>query len=146
MSLLCVLTGHTPRSLHAHNQGFDFTLCHDCGCELIREAGSDEWHEVPKGMEVVWRKFERASDAASVAARMSGNFPPPPPRRRPPRNGRPKPHRDRRGRPFSGAVSMLGSLMSLGRLVSDSEHREETEAPRAALSARYVILLPGAAR
>jgi hypothetical protein len=143
MTLLCTVAGHSARSTHHHNQGLDFTLCHHCGCDLIRADIDGEWTEVPKGFRVVWREFGRAGDAASVAARMGRVLPTP--RRRDPRNGRPKPRRDRRGRPVSGAASVFGTLASLGKLIVGSNHVEDNEGRPVEPNGQYVILLPSAA-
>ena len=141
MTLLCTVAGHNARTIHHHNQGLDFTLCHHCGCDLIRAEGGD-WTEVPKGFRVVWREFGRADDAASVAARMGRVAPPP--RRRDPRNGRPKPRRDRRGKPLKGAASVFGTLASLGRLIGGSAPIEDNQGRAMEASGQYVICLPSA--
>ena len=139
MTLLCTVTGHAAGSTHHQNQGLDFSICHRCGCDLIRAEDGD-WTEVPKGFRVVWREFGRAGDAASVAARMGRIAPPP--RRRDPRNARPKPRRDPRGKPMKGAASMFGMLANLGKLVAD-EPAEDV--PGMEPNGQYVICLPSAA-
>ncbi|WP_188055140.1 MULTISPECIES: hypothetical protein [unclassified Sphingosinithalassobacter] len=139
MGGLCSIVGHTAESLHHHNQGLDFSSCHQCGCDLIRADG--DWTEVPRGFRVVWKEFGRASDAASVAARMRRPAPPPP--RREPRNPPPKSRRDPRGRPLMGAVHMLGTLAQLGKLLRNAECGDDG---RVEPSDDYVILLPGAKR
>jgi hypothetical protein len=141
MTLLCTVTGHAAQTIHHHNQGLDFCLCHHCGCDLVRAEDGD-WTEVPKGFRVVWREFGRAGDAASVAARMARMAPPP--RRRDPRNGRPKPRRDPRGTPLKGAASMFGALSGLGKLLSNGEPVEDNEGRPMETSGQYVICLPGA--
>ena len=141
MSLLCSMAGHTASATHHQNQGLQFTACHHCGCDLIRAQDGD-WTEVPKGFRVVWREFGRAGDAASVAARMGGMLPPP--RRRDPRNARPKPRRDRRGKPLSGASAMFGALSSLGKLIAGNEPVQDDEGRSMETSGQYVICLPGA--
>ncbi|MES2443507.1 MAG: hypothetical protein V4574_11820 [Pseudomonadota bacterium] len=141
MTLLCTVVGHSAQTTHHHNQGLDFTLCHHCGCDLVRATDGD-WTEVPKGFRVVWREFGRAGDAASVAARMGRIAPPP--RRRDPRNARPKQRRDPRGRPLSGAASMFGALSGLGKLLSNGEPVEDNEGRAMETSGQYVICLPSA--
>lgn len=143
MTLLCSVVGHVARTTHHHNQGLDFALCHHCGCDLIRPEDGD-WTEVPKGFRVVWREFGRAGDAASVAARMQ-TLANPVPRRRDPRGGRPKPKRDRRGKPLKGAASMFGTLAGLGKLITGNEPVEDNEGRPMEASGQYVICLPGAA-
>ncbi|MCW3836691.1 hypothetical protein ACFQ1E_12565 [Sphingomonas canadensis] len=142
MTLLCSVAGHTAETTHHHNQGLDFTRCHRCGCDLIRPEADGEWTEVPKGFRVVWREFGRTGDAASVAARMGRMAPPP---RREPRNARPQPKRDRRGKPLTGAMSMFGALSNLGKLVSGNHPVEDTEGRTMETSGQYVICLPAAA-
>jgi hypothetical protein len=142
MTLLCSVAGHLAETTHHHNQGLDFCACHRCGCDLIRPDGDAEWTEVPKGFRVVWREFGRAGDAASVAARMGGMVPPP--RRREPRNARPKPKRDRRGRPLTGATSMFGTLASLGKLIAGNDGIQDNEGRPMETSGQYVICLPSA--
>ena len=140
MTLLCSVAGHVAQTTHHHNQGLDFCLCHRCGCDLIRPEADGEWTEVPKGFRVVWREFGRAGDAASVAARM-GRMSAPTPRRRDPRNARPKPRRDPRGRPFKGAASMLGMLAGLRTLIEGDENKD---VPGVEANGQYVICLPHA--
>lgn len=141
MTLLCTVVGHTAQATHHHNQGLDFAACHHCGCDLIRAEGQD-WTEVPKGFRVVWREFGRTGDAASVAARMGRVAAPP--RRRDPRNGRPAPRRDPRGKPFRGAGSLFGALTGLGKLVAGDEPIEDNEGRAMETSGQYVICLPSA--
>ena len=142
MTFLCTVAGHSAGSTHHHNQGLDFCSCHHCGCDLIRADGGD-WTEVPKGFRVVWREFGRAGDAASVAARMGRVCPPP--RRRDPRNGRPKPRRDPRGKPLRGAASLFGTLTGLGKLVAGDEPVEDNQGRAMETNGQYVICLPSAA-
>lgn len=108
MTLLCSIAGHSADTSHRHNQGFDFAICHHCGCDLIRTALGD-WTPVPRGMRVVWREPARFGDMPLDAIRRAP--------RRPVRNARAIPHRDRRGRPFEGVAAMFGILANLGRLV-----------------------------
>ena len=141
MTFLCTVAGHSADTVHHHNQGLDFCTCHHCGCDLIR-AETGDWTEVPKGFRVVWREFGRAGDAASVAARMGRIAPPP--RRRDPRNGRPKPRRDPRGRPFRGASALFGTLTGLGKLVAGDEPVEDNQGRAMETNGQYVICLPSA--
>ncbi len=143
MTLLCSVVGHSAGTTHLHNQGLDFCACHRCGCDLIRAEREGEWTEVPKGFRVVWREFGRAGDAASVAARMAGMAPPP--RRREPRNARPKPRRDPRGKPLKGATSMFGTLAGLSKLIAGNEPVQDNEGRPMETSGQYVICLPSAA-
>jgi hypothetical protein len=138
MAILCKLAGHSAGSTHHHNQGLDFAICHQCGCDLIRARDKD-WAEVPKGFRIVWRELGRAGDAASVAARMQRMIPPP--RRRNPRNGRPKPRRDPRGQPLRSAGAMFGLLAGLRSLI---EGDENADAPAMEKNGQYVICLPHA--
>ena len=89
MSILCTLAGHVPLSFHHRNQGFEFSLCHHCGCDLIRAEG--DWVEVPIGFRVIWRSVAAGDDAASIAERMRRSQEPPPPRRHPRNHARPFP-------------------------------------------------------
>ena len=136
MRMRCSVMGHAAGTTHHHNQGLDFAVCHHCGRDLVRPAGG-EWSEVPEGFQIVWREFGRASDAASVADRMARK--PLPPRRRDPRNARPAPRRDPRGRPFSAGFGMIGALANLGRLVNGEA---EDDSAGVEPSSLYVIRLP----
>lgn len=141
MSLLCSVTGHSADTVHHHNQGLDFTTCHRCGCDLIRNGAASEWTQVPKGFRVVWREFGREGDAASVMTRMQRMTPPP---RRDARNARPKPRRDPRGTPLKGAVSVFGALTNLGQLLTSGEPVEDNEGRAMETNGQYVICLPSA--
>lgn len=138
MTILCAIAGHAAGTTHNHNQGLDFAICHRCGCDLIRNENA-EWAEVPTGFQVVWREFGRGGDAASVAARMQRMAPPP--CRRTPRNARPKPRRNPRGRPLKGATSMLGVLTGLRSLI---EGDDNADGPPIERNGQYVICLPNA--
>lgn len=137
MTILCSVMSHVPSAKRHHNQGLEFSLCHRCGCDLIRIEEAGDWTQVPQGFRVVWREFGRTGDASSVAQRMHRLAPPP--RRRDPRNARPAPRRDPRGRPLAGAASMVSMLSKLGRLVAG----EESEKPLMEKHGQYVICLPG---
>ncbi len=135
MTLRCSVIGHAAATTHHRNQGLDFASCHRCGCDLIRSDGG-EWRQVPAGFRVVWREFGRAGDAASVADRMARLGAPA--RRRGPRNARPAPHRDPRGRPLASAGVVFASMTRLGRLVDEVEEDIQGIEP----SGQYVICLP----
>lgn len=136
MTILCSVMNHVPATRRHHNQGLEFSLCHRCGCDLIRIDEAADWAPVPQGFRVVWREFGRADAAASVAQRIHRLTPP---RRRAPRNARPAPRRDPRGRPLAGATSMVVMLGKLGKLVSG----DESERPMLEKNDQYVICLPG---
>jgi hypothetical protein len=53
MSLLCSLGWHSPGALARWNDGYYFTRCSRCGCDLVRPIDGN-WR-VPKGYRVVWR-------------------------------------------------------------------------------------------
>ncbi|WP_156022163.1 hypothetical protein [Sphingomonas sp. UNC305MFCol5.2] len=137
MTILCSVMDHVPATRRHHNQGLEFSMCHRCGCDLIRSEEAGEWTLVPQGFRVVWREFGRSDDAA-VAQRMHRVSPP---RRRAPRNARPAPRRDPRGRPLAGATSMVAMLTKLGKLVAG----DESEKSIMAKNGQYVICLPGPA-
>lgn len=134
MTILCSVMDHVPSARRHRNQGLDFSLCHRCGCDLIRSEEA-EWAPVPRGFRVVWREFGRADDSRDIARvhRLA------PARRRAPRNARPAPRRDPRGRPLAGATSMVAMLAKLGKLVAG----DESEKP--IMNGQYVICLPGPA-
>jgi hypothetical protein len=134
MTVLCAVLGHTPSTMRKHNQGLAFTLCHHCGCDLIR-GEDDAWKPVPKGFKVTWKSEPRALSAAAVADRIHL---PPPPRRRDPRGARPTPRRDPRGRPFAGAGSLVSLFANLGELVGERQDDVLT------VPAQPVICLPSA--
>ncbi|RYD84611.1 MAG: hypothetical protein EOP61_39885 [Sphingomonadales bacterium] len=138
MTILCKLTGHAAGTKHHQNQGLEFAICHQCGCDLIR-AESNDWTEVPKGFRVVWREFGRAGDAASVAARMQRIAQPA--RRRPPRTVRSEPRRDPRSRPLTSATAMFGLIAGLRSLI---ESDENPDTPAMDANGQYVICLPHA--
>lgn len=137
MTILCIVLGHTASSSRRHNQGFDFTLCHHCGCDLIRAADEGEWGEVPKGYKVAWRSRPRTGDAAAVSVRMQN---PPPPRRRDPRSARPARRRDPRGRVFGGTASLVSMFANLGELIGETERKDDL----IALPTSKTIRLPAA--
>lgn len=137
MTLFCSVMNHVPAARRHHNQGLEFSMCHRCGCDLIRIEEAGEWTQVPQGFRVVWREFGRSGDASDVAQRMQRLAPPP--RRREARNARPAPRRDPRGRPLSGATSMVAMLARLGKLVSG----DEGETSLMEKNGQYVICLPG---
>lgn len=136
MSLICSVMGHTAQSVHHHNQGLDFALCHKCGCDLVRAEDGD-WTEVPKGFRVVWREFGREADAGAVAARMQRHAPAP--RRREPRGAPPKQRRDRRG-PAPRGPSLMSVFGNLGDLLRESDPQHDPEAIEP--NGQYVIRLP----
>lgn len=137
MLIVCSVIGHVPVATRHCNQGLEFSLCHYCGCDLIRDLEGGEWAQVPAGFRVVWREFGREGDAAAVAQRMATMAPPP--RRRGPRNARPAPRRDPRGRPIKGMTAMMGTLASLARLVGDDSPDSAAADP----GPGGVICLPG---
>lgn len=137
MTLFCSVMNHVPAAKRHHNQGLEFSMCHRCGCDLIRTEETGEWTQVPQGFRVVWREFGRSDDASDVAQRMHRLAPPP--RRREARGARPAPRRDPRGRPLAGATSMVTMLAKLGKLVAG----DEGETPLMEKNGQYVICLPG---
>lgn len=126
MTLLCSIAGHSAQTTHRRNQGLDFSICHHCGCDLIRTAHGD-WTQVPKGMRVVWHEPARFGEGPAVRERIGAMGRPP--RRREPRNARPAPRRDPRGRPLEGAAAMFGILANLGKLVSGDVPQDVQPAP-----------------
>ncbi|MDT8758366.1 hypothetical protein MZO42_06630 [Sphingomonas psychrotolerans] len=137
MTILCSVMKHVPSAKRHHNQGLEFSICHRCGCDMIRLAEAEEWTQVPEGFRVVWREFGREGAASDVAQRMHRLAPPA--RRREPRNARPAPRRDPRGRPLAGATSMVSVLGKLGKLIAG----DETEQAMVEKNGQYVICLPG---
>jgi hypothetical protein len=63
MNLICSLGWHSPEPLPRWNDGYYFSRCRRCGCDLVRTA-YEKWH-VPDGYRVVW-SVEPPPDRASV--------------------------------------------------------------------------------
>jgi hypothetical protein len=57
MARSCTSGRHSPAHPIVRNQGFDFSHCRHCACDLIRSDRS--WRTVPRGFRVVWRGPER---------------------------------------------------------------------------------------
>ena len=53
MSILCRLDMHRAVPSNIWNDGFYFSRCSDCGCDMIGRGG--KWQRVPRGYRVVWR-------------------------------------------------------------------------------------------
>ena len=53
MSILCRLDMHRAVPSNIWNEGFYFSRCSDCGCDMIGRGG--KWQRVPRGYRVVWR-------------------------------------------------------------------------------------------
>ena len=66
MSLQCLVGLHAPLPPAAANQGFQFSRCRRCGCDMVRAGKS--WRRVPKGFRVVWKPRDEVVSAASPKA------------------------------------------------------------------------------
>ena len=55
MPVFCKMGAHAPATTPVWNNGFYFSACGRCGCDLVRGA-HDRWRAVPKGFKVVWRQ------------------------------------------------------------------------------------------
>ena len=55
MNLLCGFGRHKPAPSKLWNDGHFFSTCLRCRTPLIRKP-DENWHAVPPGMKVVWRK------------------------------------------------------------------------------------------
>ena len=53
MARTCASGRHSPGNPIVRNQGFDFSHCRHCACDLIRS--DRQWRTVPRGFRVVWR-------------------------------------------------------------------------------------------
>jgi hypothetical protein len=53
MGVLCGIFGHGPRDTGLWNEGYFFTRCRRCSCDLIRTDGS--WSPLPHGYQVSWK-------------------------------------------------------------------------------------------
>lgn len=58
MNIRCIVRSHTSRDYGVWNEGYCFSRCSHCGCDLIRNSGS--WRELPTGFKVVWRAGHHA--------------------------------------------------------------------------------------
>ncbi|HEX4738639.1 MAG TPA: hypothetical protein VH331_13865 [Allosphingosinicella sp.] len=60
MDLLC-RTGRHSRTSESPvwNNGYWFSTCERCGCDLIRRGGG-RWRAPPKGLKVVWKPRDAA--------------------------------------------------------------------------------------
>lgn len=54
MHFQCSFGRHEAAPGEVRNQGFGFSRCRGCGCDLVRS--SREWRTVPKGFRVAWRR------------------------------------------------------------------------------------------
>ncbi|HKT14633.1 MAG TPA: hypothetical protein VJR87_04425 [Allosphingosinicella sp.] len=54
MSILCRLAQHKAVPSQIWNDGYYFSRCRSCGCEMIGRGGI--WQRVPRGFRVVWRE------------------------------------------------------------------------------------------
>ena len=57
MARTCASGRHSPGNPIVRNQGFDFSHCRHCACDLIRS--DRQWRTVPRGFRVVWRGADR---------------------------------------------------------------------------------------
>jgi hypothetical protein len=57
MARTCATGLHSPAPAIVHNQGFEFSRCRHCACDLIRS--NRRWRTVPRGFRVVWREAGR---------------------------------------------------------------------------------------
>ena len=55
MSVLCKIGAHRSEAQPVWNNGFYFSACARCGCDLVRGI-QERWRAVPKGFKVVWRQ------------------------------------------------------------------------------------------
>jgi hypothetical protein len=53
MKILCHLARHRAVPSNIWNDGFYFSRCRSCGCEMIGKGGN--WQPVPRGYRIVWR-------------------------------------------------------------------------------------------
>ena len=56
MKLSCHLLGHRVASHAVHNQGFQFSRCRRCRCDMIRSIApaSSRWIPVPGDLRIAW--------------------------------------------------------------------------------------------
>ena len=65
MRLLCLLTKHQPIPSNIWNDGYYFSRCSGCDCEMIGRGG--RWQSIPRGFKVVWRPRDGATNWAPWA-------------------------------------------------------------------------------
>lgn len=65
MRLHCIAGRHDAAPGGISNQGFAFSRCRCCGCDMVRSHRS--WRRVPRGFRVVWRRRPPRPDAAGAA-------------------------------------------------------------------------------
>jgi hypothetical protein len=53
MDIRCIVLRHRNTSYGVWNEGYCFSNCAHCGCDLIRNSGG--WRSIPDGFRVVWR-------------------------------------------------------------------------------------------
>lgn len=53
MGVMCWILGHAPRDTGLWNDGYFFSRCKRCRCDLIRTSGS--FSPIPYGFQVTWR-------------------------------------------------------------------------------------------
>ena len=54
MYFQCLIGRHTAAPDEIRNQGFAFSHCRRCSCDMVRSK--NEWRSVPRGFQVVWRR------------------------------------------------------------------------------------------
>jgi len=65
MRLNCIAGQHDASPGEVRNQGFAFSRCRCCGCDMVRS--NSEWRRVPRGFRVVWRRRRPRQDMVSAA-------------------------------------------------------------------------------
>lgn len=74
MPLPCTLSPHRAAPVVIENQGFLFSRCRRCQCDLVcSSSGPPSWHAVPDGFRVAWRDTDLSVfEHASLADRLRG--------------------------------------------------------------------------
>ncbi len=67
MHLLCQFKSHSPAATVMENQGFAFSRCRRCHCDLVRSLTSSDsgWRDIPSGFRVAWRGADLSVFAVS---------------------------------------------------------------------------------
>lgn len=70
--LICRLRTHAVGQRAVYNQGFGFSTCRRCGCDMIRSdsyPAPTDWKAVPRGFKIIWcDRYTAARGPARLAA------------------------------------------------------------------------------